>query len=98
MFRGNSYMDDPLFGDHVKKPGYSYLHQDVSDINKQDRNGNSFDSPSHQNNRGMEKNRYQNEIDLIKLQKNRDLKTEQYRQWFQNNRKGDNWYKQMREG
>ena len=46
----------------------------------------------------MEKYKMRYEIDVDKLQKNRDIKNEEFRQWFQNNRKGDNWYKQMRDG
>ena len=62
MFRGNSYMDDPLFGDYVKKPGYSHLRTDVTDINKADKYGNSKESPMNQRNKGMEKYKMQNEI------------------------------------
>ena len=76
MFRGDSYIDDKFFNDLVKKPGYSYLHQDVSDINKQDKNGNPSQSPSHQNNRGMDKFKMHNEINVEQLQKNRDIKNE----------------------
>jgi hypothetical protein len=45
MFRGGDYIDDPGFNDLKGKPGYNYM--DVGDINKEDRYGNSGDSPTH---------------------------------------------------
>lgn len=55
MFRGNSYVDDPLFGDFKKKPGHSHLRTDVSDINRTDKYGNSGNSPEHSKLKGLNK-------------------------------------------